>query len=65
MAAIDEQKKPYRDPALAILANQPQDATHDWQWRDWLHCEILCREAAELLAIHEPQSPPDPQLQEN
>jgi hypothetical protein len=35
--------------ARRILAKKPQDAMHDWSWRDWLHCEILYREAEALL----------------
>ena len=34
---------------LLNLAKKPQDAMRDWWWRDWLHCEILCREAEALL----------------
>jgi tetratricopeptide (TPR) repeat protein len=33
----------------AVLAKKPQDAMRDWSWRDWLHVEILCREAEALL----------------
>ena len=36
--------------ARAILAKKPPDAMHGWSWRDWLHCEILLREAEQLLA---------------
>ena len=35
--------------AREVLAKKPQDAMRDWSWRDWLHCEILCREAEALL----------------
>jgi serine/threonine protein kinase len=37
------------DAARGILAKKPQDAMRDWSWRDWLHSEILCREAEALL----------------
>jgi serine/threonine protein kinase/tetratricopeptide (TPR) repeat protein len=37
------------EKARTILAKRPQDAMRDWGWRDWLHCEILLREAEQLL----------------
>ena len=44
---------------LLNLAKKPQDAMRDWSWRDWLHGEILCREAEALL---EPDQNPGPAL---
>ena len=38
------------DAARAILAKRPQDAMRKGDWRDWLHCKILCREAEQMLA---------------
>jgi serine/threonine protein kinase len=35
--------------ARGIHAKKPPDAMRDWSWRDWLHGEILCREADALL----------------
>jgi hypothetical protein len=35
--------------ARAIVAKQPQDAMRGWGWRDWLHCELLIREAEQIL----------------
>jgi serine/threonine protein kinase len=37
------------DSSRAIIANKPPDALSGAFWFDWLHCEILCREA-EMLA---------------
>ena len=40
-------------PAREILAKKPQDAMRNWSWRDWLHSEILCREAEALIEPNE------------
>jgi tetratricopeptide (TPR) repeat protein len=37
------------DSAQAIIASKPSDALSGPFWFDWLHCEILCREA-EIVA---------------
>jgi tetratricopeptide (TPR) repeat protein/tRNA A-37 threonylcarbamoyl transferase component Bud32 len=36
--------------ARAIIAAKPADGMSGPYWFDWLHCEILCREAEQLLA---------------
>jgi serine/threonine-protein kinase len=38
------------DAARAVLATKPQGATPGSSWRDWVQCELLCREAEQLLA---------------
>ena len=38
------------DAARAIIARKPADTMKNHNWFDWLHCEILCREAEEILA---------------
>lgn len=40
--------------ARAIIAKKPADAMNG-PWLEWLHCEILCREAAELLGANAPK----------
>jgi len=40
-------KIPADDPSQP--RKKSQDAMRDWSWRDWLHGEILCREAEALL----------------
>jgi hypothetical protein len=35
--------------ARAIIANKPQGAMDGPYWFDWMHCEILCREAEQAL----------------
>jgi eukaryotic-like serine/threonine-protein kinase len=37
------------DAVRAILAKRPKDAMPDWGWRDWLHAQLLSREAEEIL----------------
>jgi serine/threonine protein kinase/tetratricopeptide (TPR) repeat protein len=37
------------DAARTIIANKPPDAMRGLDWFDWLHCEILLREAEDLL----------------
>jgi tetratricopeptide (TPR) repeat protein len=38
------------DAARAVVAKMQPDAGSPDGWRDWLHCEILCREAEQVLA---------------
>jgi tetratricopeptide (TPR) repeat protein len=38
------------DAARAIIGRKPPDAMRGDYWFDWLHCEILLREAEQLLA---------------
>ena len=37
------------DSARAIIAKKPPDWMRSADLLDWLHCEILCREADELI----------------
>jgi eukaryotic-like serine/threonine-protein kinase len=39
------------DAARAIVTNKPKDAMRGSGWRDWLHAEILYREAERLLKV--------------
>ena len=36
--------------ARAIIARMPDDAMKGIDWSEWLCCEILCREAEQVLA---------------
>jgi serine/threonine-protein kinase len=45
-----EQARASLASARAIIANNPTDAMSGGYWFDWLHCEILCREAEQVLA---------------
>jgi len=40
--------------ARAIVAERSTDAMNNWQWRDWVHCEILLREAEALIGVVSP-----------
>jgi tetratricopeptide (TPR) repeat protein len=44
-----DQARASTDSARAIIAKKPRDAMHQADWFDWLHCEILCREAEQTL----------------
>ena len=46
------------DSARAIIANKPPDALSGAFWFDWLHCEILCREAETLVRVKCQLCPP-------
>jgi hypothetical protein len=37
------------DASRATIANKPPDAMHGPDWFDWLLCEILIREAEQIL----------------
>jgi len=41
--------------AQALCAQKSQSALNGWAWRDWLHCEILLREAEALIGAVSPQ----------
>jgi serine/threonine protein kinase/tetratricopeptide (TPR) repeat protein len=45
-----EQARAFLESARAIIAKKPSDAMNGAYWFDWLHCEILCREAQQVLA---------------
>src|SRR5262245_25905025 len=46
------------DSARAIIANKAQDTIVRDFPIDWIHCQILCREAEALLGAKDPKSPP-------
>ena len=42
--------------ARAIIAAKPPDGMSGPYWFDWLHCEILCREADNCVAFRSSQN---------
>jgi hypothetical protein len=45
----DDQARTSLERAQAIIKKRPPDAMSSLFWFDWLHCEILCREAEKTL----------------
>jgi hypothetical protein len=44
-----DQARASLDRARAILATKPAAAMRGFDWFDWLHSEILCREAERVV----------------
>jgi serine/threonine protein kinase/tetratricopeptide (TPR) repeat protein len=44
------------ESAREIIAKKPQDWKRGTNWIDWMHCEILFREAVELLSVNDPKA---------
>jgi tetratricopeptide (TPR) repeat protein len=45
-----EQARASLAAARSVLARKPDDAMNGGFWSEWLHCQILCREAEQMLA---------------
>ncbi|MEA2707909.1 MAG: eukaryotic-like serine/threonine-protein kinase [Phycisphaerales bacterium] len=51
-----DQARAALEAARAVIAMKPHDALKSWSM-DWLHCEILLREAEALLGVNHSQAP--------
>jgi tetratricopeptide (TPR) repeat protein len=51
-----DQARASLDSARDNIAKKPPDWKRGTNWIDWLHCEILFREAVELLSVNEPKA---------